>query len=154
MHIHLATLHAQPDVDPAAFAVLHGPLNNTALPVFAPLVLPEVVRRVQRIHQAREAQGRVPRKQRLAQVLRCFQILEILDEKLGGCQILHHALHLLRLIVTDNDDLIDAEDGGGLGDLADQVRLQLHRLRVVDDRGGHHDRHREVSEGVFVHASV
>mmetsp|Transcript_11546 Transcript_11546/g.18095 ORF Transcript_11546/g.18095 Transcript_11546/m.18095 type:complete len:304 (+) Transcript_11546:115-1026(+) len=69
-------LLGQPAVDERALAGLGGPVQRDALAEGARVVPAHVVRRVQRVQQAREPQVRVLREQGLAQVLRRLQVLQ------------------------------------------------------------------------------
>ena len=113
-----------------------------------------MVRCVQRIHQACEPQSRTPREQRLPQVLWSLQILQVLNEELGGSQILHHTFHLLLLVITQDHYLIDSKDCSCLSDLAHQVGLQLHGLGIIDDRGRYNNRKRVPPESVRVQVFI
>ena len=109
-----------------------------------------MVRSIQRIHQTSKPQCRRSGEQGLPQVLRGLEILKVLDEELGGRQVLHHAFHLLLLVVAQDNDLVYLEDCRSFGYLARQVGLQLHRLRIVYDGRGHHHRHRKVPYSIVI----
>ena len=78
-----------------------------------------MVRSVKGVHEASESERRTLREQSLPQVLRSFQVLQILHEKLCSCEVLHHSFHLGLLIIANDDDLVDLEDCRSLGYLPD-----------------------------------
>ena len=154
LKIDLARLLTQANIYPATLVVFHRPLDHAPLAVLAPLALPQVVRRIQRIHEAGESEGGRPREQGLSQVLGRFEVLEVLHEEFRGGQILQHALHLVLRVVADNDDFVDIEHRGSLGDLTHQVRFELHGLGVVNDGCRHSYRNSKSSPGLQINIPI
>ena len=77
-------------MDPGAFVVFSGAFDDDAFPVFTPLIVAEVMRSAQGIHERGTAEGRRFWEERFAEVLGRLDVLEILDEELGGGHVLHH----------------------------------------------------------------
>ena len=135
-------------VDPGAFACLDRTRNDDAFSELAPLVGPEVVRDVERVHEARVLELRSHWKQRLAEVRRSLEVLQVAYKELGRVRFRKRTAVLAATV--DDDQLVDFVDSGCSGDLRHQVRFKFEALSVVDDCCGYCERHSSLVIAVWL----
>ena len=84
-----------------------------------------MMRSVNGIHKTSKSERWGHREESFAQVLRCLKVLQVLHEELSCGDVLLHGVHLVLFVARDNDDLIEAESGSGLGNLTHEVGFEL-----------------------------
>ena len=105
--INLAFLMRQTNIYPTSLIIFHWSFNHTPFPILTPLLLSNMVTRIQRIHEPCKPQGRGLGKQCFPQIFGGIEIFQILHEKLGCCQVLEHAFHLSLFVVREDHDFLD-----------------------------------------------
>lgn len=128
-HVHSGLL-LQPDVHPTPGSGLCRSLQGHSLPVLALFLSSEMMPGLDGVHESDVIEIGVHFEEVLPEVLGGLQVLQVPGYVVAGDELL--ALLSVALIL-EHHDLVDFEDGGDPGDLADEVGPQGTGLRHFQD---------------------